>query len=103
MYVDDAVYGPALCKRLFPTTGSTRTSAIVKEWLCTDEGKSYLDNPNCNGQVIKVKCSRNRELSIDYTISPWLLMLDDPRVQDPLTKQGKLFRRGFHILCSKGL
>ena len=66
MYVDDVVYGSGLSKRLFSVAGSSRTSVIVRQWLCTDEGKSFFENVNNAGQYIEVKRSRIRDLLVDY-------------------------------------
>ena len=97
MHVNDNCYGPGLSKRLFHATGSSRSSEIVKEWLSTDEGKSFLKDVENSGQVIKIKRCRQREPPIDYSKAPWLIMLEDLRINDPTTKQGKTFRRRFRI------
>ena len=63
--MDDACYGRGLCKRLFPVTGSSRTSTIVKEWLCTDEVKAFFENEIQASRDIEVKRPHIRDLLVD--------------------------------------
>ncbi len=63
---------------------------VTEEWV---RGYSHLfeeDPPE-----IEQKRSRSRGPRIDYRQTAWWAMLQDPDVQDPLSRVGKLFRLRF--------
>ena len=63
---------------------------FTEEWV---RGYAHLfekDPPE-----IEQKRSRSRGLRIDYRQTAWWAMLQDPDVQDPLSRVGKLFRLRF--------
>ena len=63
---------------------------FVEEWV-----RGYIHLFEVNPPEIEQKRSRKRGPRIDYRQTAWWGMLQDPEVQNPLSKVGKLFRLRF--------